>query len=152
MFPHIFLFFFQIRILKLAENGGYLAEKIRNVDKALQFCKYLRGKFPPKPWRSGQEWPGLRYFLAGSCTPSLLSRQGRCYQWSPLDGEVGRLDILVLFLFYSKVESFKISWNIFRSWSCLAIQKISNRGLFVNKIKNISIKVFQSVVVEIFRI
>ena len=54
--------------------------------------------------------------------------------------------ILFLFLFYSKVEPFKISWNIFRSWSCLAIQKISNRGLFVNKIKNISIKGFQSVV------
>merc|ERR1711988_2003410 len=47
------------------ENGGHLAEKIKDVDRALKFCKYLRG----------------------SCTPSLLSREGRCYQWSPVSGE-----------------------------------------------------------------
>ena len=35
------------------ENGGYLAEKIINVDKALRFCKYLRGKFCQEPWRPG---------------------------------------------------------------------------------------------------
>ena len=25
------------------ENGGFLAEKIKDVDKALKFCKYLKG-------------------------------------------------------------------------------------------------------------
>lgn len=30
-----------------------MAEKIRNVDKALKFCKYHRGKFSQKPWRPG---------------------------------------------------------------------------------------------------
>ena len=67
-------------------------------------------------------------------------------------GRITKQDISSLFLFYSKVKIiFEISWNIFRSWSCLVIPKISNRGLFVSKIRNFSIKGFQSVV-EIFRI
>ena len=24
--------------------------------------------------------------MAGGCAPSLVAREGRCYQWSPLDG------------------------------------------------------------------
>jgi len=47
------------------ENGGFLAQKIKDVDKALNFCKYLRG----------------------SCSPSLIARNGKCYQWSPVDGQ-----------------------------------------------------------------
>jgi len=50
-------------------NGGFLAERILDVDVALQFCNYSRG----------------------SCTPSLLARNGRCYQWSPLDGSESEL-------------------------------------------------------------
>ena len=62
-----------------------LAEKIRNVDKALKFCKYLRGKFSQEA--RGRE--GVKTKFSGSCTPSLISREGRCFQWSPLDGEAG---------------------------------------------------------------
>ena len=43
----------------------------------------------------GQEFSLLRSCLAGSCTPSLVSREGRCFQWSPLDGQAG-LFILIL--------------------------------------------------------
>lgn len=62
------------------ENGGFLAEQILDVEKALKFCKHLKGKiyFPYKVLSS----------ILGSCTPSLIARKGRCYQWSPLDGLV----------------------------------------------------------------
>ena len=30
--------------------------------------------------------PTTNLFLAGGCSPSLVARDGSCYQWSPLDG------------------------------------------------------------------
>lgn len=44
---------------------GDLAEKILDYKMALQYCTK---------------------FAKGGCAPSLLHRQGRCYQWSPVDG------------------------------------------------------------------
>ena len=54
------------------ENGGYLAEQVEDVDTALQFCARLKG----------------------SCTPSLIARNGKCYQWSPIDGSVRLISII----------------------------------------------------------
>eukprot|EP00090_Calanus_glacialis_P002931 TRINITY_DN12143_c0_g1_i1.p1 TRINITY_DN12143_c0_g1~~TRINITY_DN12143_c0_g1_i1.p1 ORF type:complete len:149 (+),score=27.60 TRINITY_DN12143_c0_g1_i1:189-635(+) len=51
------------------ERGGFLAEQIKDVQKAQRFCKYLKG----------------------SCTPSLIARHGSCYQWSPVDGQETRV-------------------------------------------------------------
>ena len=71
--------------------------RLEMLTKLLNFVNIIAVSFPSSP--RSQTGVKTTEILAGSCTPSLISREGRCYQWSPLDGEAGERDIL--FYFYS---------------------------------------------------
>ena len=101
------------------ENGGFLAEQILDVEKALKFCKHLKGKI---------YFPNILVSsVLGSCTPSLIARKGRCYQWSPLDGLVINLKGHVNILIYEYLFYRRLSLNV--------TQRTSRQDLSANRVR-----------------